>query len=99
MKTRYAYYLWVAVLTPGVPSGAAASQIAEGLGGPTHAPMKPYHNPDGTLKRGLRGQITTQTWSRYAVTAGAPYTSASATWQVPDVFYDGKIPCMATSMS
>jgi hypothetical protein len=51
--------------------------------------MKPRLNADGSFKRGLRGEVTTENWSGYAVTAGAPYTSASATWQVPDVSYDG----------
>jgi hypothetical protein len=54
----------------------------------THPPMQPYRNADGTFKR-LRGTITTSSWSGYAVTSGAPYTSASATWQVPNVTYDG----------
>ena len=89
MKTRHVYCLWAAVLASGVTTGPAASQTAEPVEGPTHAPMKPYHNADGSFKRGLRGEVTTQTWSGYAVTAGAPYTSASATWQVPDVSYDG----------
>lgn len=82
-------------------SGAAAVALAAALGvmpagaqttGPsvrvTHPPMQPYRNADGTFKR-LRGTITTSSWSGYAVTAGAPYTSASATWQVPNVSYDG----------
>jgi hypothetical protein len=50
--------------------------------------MQPYRNADGTFKR-LRGTVTTSSWSGYAVTAAAPYTSASATWQVPNVSYDG----------
>ncbi len=50
--------------------------------------MEAYRNPDGTFKR-LRNVVETNSWSGYAVTAGAPYTSASATWQVPDVTYDG----------
>ena len=47
-----------------------------------------YRNPDGSIKR-LRNSIVTEYWSGYAVTALAPYTSASATFQVPSVSYDG----------
>jgi hypothetical protein len=50
--------------------------------------MKPYRNPDGTFTR-LGGVLETSSWSGYAVTAGSPYTSASATWEVPNVSYDG----------
>jgi len=59
---------------------------SEGL---THRPMEPHRNADGSFKRGLRATITTQSWAGYAVNAGAPYTSAAATWQVPNVAYDG----------
>lgn len=88
-------------MNPNLLSGAAAVVLAAALNiapagaqptGPSdgfrHAPMQPYHNRDGTFMR-LQGTITTSSWSGYAVTAAAPYTSASATWQVPDVSYDG----------
>ena len=50
--------------------------------------MTAYRNPDGTFMR-FKGTIENANWSGYAVTAGAPYSSASATWQVPSVTYDG----------
>ena len=66
---------------------AAAQDPSPGIG-LTRMPMQPRHNPDGSFAR-FKGTITTSSWAGYAVTAGAPYTSASATWQVPDVTYDG----------
>lgn len=75
----------VAVALAGAPAAAQNRDPSVRL---THLPMQPYRNGDGTFKR-LRGTITTSSWSGYAVTSGAPYTSASATWQVPDVSYDG----------
>jgi hypothetical protein len=53
-----------------------------------HLPMQYYRNPDGSFVH-FRGTVTGPSWAGYAVTAGAPYTSASAAWQVPDVSYDG----------
>jgi hypothetical protein len=50
--------------------------------------MQAYRYPDGSIKR-LRNSIVTAYWSGYAVTASAPYTSASGTFQVPSVTYDG----------
>ena len=50
--------------------------------------MTAYRNPDGTFMR-FKGTIENANWSGYAVTAGAPYSSALATWQVPSVTYDG----------
>jgi peptidase A4-like protein len=66
---------------------AAAQDPIPGIG-VTHMPMQPRRNPDGSFAR-FKGTITTSSWAGYAVTAGAPYTSASTTWQVPDVSYDG----------
>jgi hypothetical protein len=54
-----------------------------------HVPLKPHLNPDGSAKRGPRGEIVTGYWSGYAVTSAAPYTSASATFQVPEITNDG----------
>jgi hypothetical protein len=76
------------VLAAALAVAPVAAQPAGPADGFTHPPMQPYRNADGTLKR-LRGTITTSSWSGYAVTAGAPFTSASATWQVPNVSYDG----------
>jgi len=54
-----------------------------------HVPLKPHRNPDGSAKRGPRGEIVTGYWSGYAVTSAAPYTSASGTFQVPEIKNDG----------
>jgi hypothetical protein len=56
--------------------------------GQMHLPMNFYRNPDGSFMR-FRGTVTGSSWSGYAATAGAPYSGASATWQVPDAAYDG----------
>ncbi|MGA8548716.1 MAG: G1 family glutamic endopeptidase [Stellaceae bacterium] len=77
-----------AALAAALAVAPAAAQPAHPGDGSIHPPMQPYRNSDGTLRR-LRGTITTTSWSGYAVTAAAPYTSASATWQVPNVTYDG----------
>jgi len=67
------------------PAIAQDSKPSIGL---MHMPMQPYRNPHGSFMR-FRGTVTTSSWSGFAVTARAPYTSASATWQVPDASYDG----------
>ena len=69
-------------------SAPAPVQADDSSGSVSHEPMRPYRNADGTFMR-LKGTIESQSWSGYAVTAGAPYASASATWQVPNVTYDG----------
>lgn len=78
----------VGVLAATLTLAAVAAQPERPFDRYTHPPMQPYHNADGTFKR-LRGTVTTTSWSGYAVTAAAPYTTASATWQVPNVTYDG----------
>ena len=89
MNPSFARILCGAALAVAVTCGPAVAQTAEPSEGPRHLPMKPHLNADGSFKRGLQGQVTTENWSGYAVTAGAPYTSASATWQVPNASYDG----------
>ena len=89
MKSNLACLLCGAALAVAVTSGPAVAQSMEPSEGLTHRPMEPHRNADGSFKRGLRATITTQSWAGYAVNAGAPYTSASATWQVPNVAYDG----------
>ena len=89
MKPNFARCLCATALAAVIMSGPIAAQTAELSGEPDHLPMKPYRNPDGSFLRGLRGEATSANWSGYAVTTGAPYTSASATWQVPNVSYDG----------
>ena len=81
--------LGAALLVVAFTSGPVAAQTAEPPQGAMHLPMKAYRHADGSFIRGQRGEVTTQNWSGYAVTANAPYTSASATWQVPNVSYDG----------
>jgi Peptidase A4 family len=89
MKLNLARLLCGAALAVAVTSGPVAAQHPEHADGSTHLPMQPYHNPDGSFVRGFRGGIITGSWGGYAVTTGAPYTSASGTWQVANVSYDG----------
>jgi peptidase A4-like protein len=89
MKSNLACILCCAALAVAVMGGLAVAQTTEPSERPRHLPMRPHLNEDGSFKRGLRGQVTTENWSGFAVTAGAPYTSASATWQVPNASYDG----------
>ena len=89
MKTKLARGLCAAVFAATVASAPVAAQTAGPAAGLTHPLMEPYRNPDGSLMRGLHGEIVNQYWSGYAVNAAPPYTSASATWQVPSVTYDG----------
>jgi hypothetical protein len=88
MKPNIAYFLCAAALAA-VASGPVGAETDGPSEGPTHLPMQPHRNADGSFKHGLRGTIVTGSWAGYAVTAGSPYTSASATWQVPNVSYDG----------
>src|SRR5215470_4241834 len=84
MKQNFAYGLCALVLA-NMPAAADPATPSHGL---TQPPMEPYRNADGTFRR-FRNTIVTGYWSGYAVTASAPYSSASATWQVPSVLYDG----------
>ena len=89
MKAKPACGLYAAVFAVIMASTPVIAQTDEASGGEgLHRPMKPYRNSDGTFTR-LRGVVETSNWSGYAVTAGSPYTSASATWQVPNATYDG----------
>jgi hypothetical protein len=81
--------LCAAVLAAVLTSAPVAAQTTPPSEGPPHRPMQPLQNADGSLKRGLYNEIVTGYWSGYAATAAAPYTSASATWQVPSVTYGG----------
>ncbi len=81
MKSNFAYGLWAAVLavlvnTPAAADTAVPSQRL------THPPMEPHWNADGSIRR-IRNSIVTGYWSGYALTASAPYNSASGTFQVP----------------
>ena len=90
MKSNLVHFMCTTVLAVGVTSGPVAAQTAQPFEGLTHPPMEPHRNADGSIKR-LRNTIVTGYWSGYAVTASAPYTSASATFQVPSVSYDGLV--------
>jgi hypothetical protein len=84
VKQSLAYGLCAVVLA----NTAAAADTAVPFEGVMQPPMEPKRNADGTFRR-IRNTIVTGYWSGYAVTASAPYASASATWQVPSVVYDG----------
>ncbi len=88
MKSCLAHCLCAAALAASVASTPAAAQSDEFPARMPHRPMQPYRNPDGTFKR-LKNEIETNSWSGYAVTASAPYTSASGIWQVPNLTNDG----------
>jgi hypothetical protein len=88
MKPNLAHSLCVAVFAAAVVSAPVAAQTNEPSVWLTHRPMQPYRNADGSFMR-LRGEIETTSWSGYAVTAAAPYATAAASWQVPNVTYDG----------
>ena len=88
MKANFAH-CWcatvVAALVTGSPVVAQTAQPFESL---MHPPMEAYRNPDGSIAR-LRNSIVSAHWSGYAVNSSAPYSSASGTFQVPSVTYDG----------
>src|SRR6266436_9956331 len=70
MNPSFARILCGAALAVAVTSGPAVAQTAEPSEEPTHLPMKPHRNADGSLKHGFRGTVTTQSWAGYAVTIG-----------------------------
>jgi Peptidase A4 family len=88
MKPNLAHGLCAAAFAVLVVNSSAVAQENRVSARVEHRPMRPYLNPDGTFRR-LKGEVESQNWSGYAVTAGAPYTSASATWQLPNVTNDG----------
>jgi hypothetical protein len=88
MKPKLTHVLRAAALVVAVMSALVAAQTTPAVDAPTHPPMRPYQNPDGSIRR-FHNSIVTSIWSGYAVTASAPYSSASATWQVSSVGYDG----------
>ncbi|SRR6266446_698494 len=90
MKPNLLHFMCATVLAVGVTNGPVAAQTAQPFEGLTHPPMEPHRNADGSIRR-LRNTISTGYWSGYAVTASAPYTSASATFQVPSVRHDGLV--------
>jgi len=88
MRSNLTRGLRAIALAAMVISVPAATQTMPPTTGPTHPPVKFYQNPDGSIRR-FHNSIVTPIWSGYAVTASAPYSSASATWQIPSVSYDG----------
>jgi hypothetical protein len=87
MKPNIAYFLCAAALAA-VASGSAAAETAGPSERLTNSPMQADHTPDGNIRR-IRNSIVTGYWSGYAVNTSAPYSSASGTFQVPSVTYDG----------
>jgi hypothetical protein len=81
-----------ALCTAAVAAVFATAPVAADTELPTsapHVPLKFHRNPDGSVKHGPRGEADTENWSGYAVTSTAPYTSASGTFQVPEIKNDG----------
>ena len=89
MKSSFAHYLGATALAAVVMSGPTAAQTAAPPERLTHRPIELLRNADGSIKRGLRNTVVTGYWSGYAATAAAPYTSASATFQIPRVSNSG----------
>lgn len=87
MKSILAHCLCASMFAAFAASVPAAAQTAA-QAPLSHHPMIPHYNPDGTFKR-LHGEIESANWAGYAATAAAPYTSASASFQVPNVANDG----------
>jgi hypothetical protein len=88
MSPNFKHSLCTAALAAVVISASADAQTIQPSMEPAHPPVKFYQNPDGSIRR-LYNTNVTANWSGYAVTASAPYLSASGTWQVPSVSYDG----------
>ena len=75
-----------------VAAVVASTSVAADTMAPTtapHVPLKPLHNPDGSDKRGPRGEIVTGYWSGFAV-ASTQYSSVSAVFQVPTLSHDNQ---------
>jgi hypothetical protein len=87
MKLNFAQRLCAVLFAIAMTSAPATAQTMGLLDGPGHRPFEPHRTSDGKIKRGLHNEIQTGYWSGYAVTAAAPYTSASATWQIPTDTY------------
>jgi len=88
MKRNLARGLCTALLAVVTSGPVAAQTVTPPVEALTHPPMQAYRNPDGSIFL-LRNTIVAGDWSGYAVNASAPYTSASGTFQVPRVTYDG----------
>jgi hypothetical protein len=88
MNLNFGHSLSAIALAAAVMSAPAAAQTTPPAAVPAHPPMKFYQNPDGSIRR-YHNSIVTSIWSGYAVTGSGPYSSASGTWQVPSVSYDG----------
>jgi hypothetical protein len=92
MKPNFAHCLCATALAAVVTnSPVAAEAVTPPFEALTHPPMQADHNPDGSIKR-LRNSIVTGYWSGYAVNTSAPYSSASGTFQVPNVTHDSLAP-------
>jgi Peptidase A4 family len=87
MKTKPSYFFCAAALAV-LASGPAAAETDSAAARLTNSPMQADYDHDGSIRR-IRNSIVTAYWSGYAVNASAPYTSASGTFQVPSVTYDG----------
>jgi len=87
MSPNFVHSLCASALAAVVISAPGAAQTSRPSTGPVDAPAKFFLTPDGSFRR-YHNSIVTSIWSGYAVTAG-PYSSASGTWQVPSVSYDG----------
>jgi peptidase A4-like protein len=87
MKPNIAYFLYAAALAA-VASGPAVAETDGVSAWLTNSPMQADYDHDGSIRR-IHNSIVTGYWSGYAVTASSPYSSASGTFQVPSVTYDG----------
>jgi Peptidase A4 family len=90
MKPNLGHGFCAAVLAAAVTSAPVEAQTTLPAEGLTHRPFEPHYNANSSVKRGLRNEIVNGYWSGYAATAAAPYSSASATWQIPNITYGGQ---------
>lgn len=88
----FLFVTWAGVVAAAMPAAAQrpVPPVAPSAASPAiqHRPIKPYRDRNGIAKRTPENSIATQNWSGYAVAnfeTGLFYSSASATWQVPQV--------------
>lgn len=81
LRTGLAVSLALGLATAVIPPGVGASGMVAG-------PLVPLRGPHGHTVRNVHNQLESSNWSGYVATGyetGKSYTSATATWVVPQV--------------